>query len=458
MKIREIPYSWIKEEEHRIDCGPFTRGGIEAKKLIQAASFDREPLVSLTRGGLSGMYHVGMDKLRWVEGPEHGVPFLRSADILKADLSHQPYILRAQARNNALFMCPAGTTLITRSGTIGRMAYCRSDMAEMAMSQDVLKVVPDQAKVRPGYLFAFLASKYGVPLVVSGTFGSIIVHIEAENIADLPVPRLGDSLERQVHQLVEEAAEKRTRSARMLRDVAARFDELIRDVDLSQPSPRINTVPASTIQVRFDAQFHDPVVARIRECITSNPHTTIREMCNRVFLPGIFKRIHIEDPSYGAPYFTGASLFWLEPLPKGILSRKTTLFDQVRMEEGTILVQAFGQDGGLTGRSVWVGRNLHGSTTTHMLVRLNTASLKRSAYLFGFLQSDAAYRQIACLTYGGSIPHFDERWISTVLVPLLPNEDQIGSDVLAALNDRDSALEREREARALVERAIEEAS
>ena len=58
---------------------------------------------------------------------------------------------------------------------------------------------------------------------------------------------------------------------------------------------------------------------------------------------------------YGAPYFTGATLFWLEPQQKAILSRETTLFDDVLLEHGTVLVQAFGQDGGHTGRAVWVG-------------------------------------------------------------------------------------------------------
>jgi type I restriction enzyme S subunit len=458
MKVASVPFSWIAQEEHRLDCGPFTTGGIEARKRLERGGFNKDPLVALTRGGLDGMYHVGMDKLRWVDGPDHGVRFLGSADILKADLRKQPYISRRQVSGNRLFSCPAGTTLITRSGTIGRMAYCRQEMAEMAISQDVLKVVPDQERVLPGYLYAFMSSCYGLPLVTNGKFGSIIVHIEAENIASMPVPRFDETFEASVHALVEKAAVLRVFASSTLDRVAGRFDEILADVDIRQSSLRISNAPASQLQARMDAGFHDPVVQRIRARLQDERHTTIGEWCTRVFLPGIFKRIHIEDVTYGAPYYTGSTLFWLEPIPKGILSRRTTLFDDVLLKQGMVLVQAFGQEGGLTGRSVWVGRHLDGVTTTHMLVRLQADSLDKTAYLYGFLQSDAAYKQIASLTYGGSIPHFDEAGISTVVMPLISDDEQteISKAVLSSVEARDDALSAERSARRMVESAIEE--
>ena len=217
---------------------------------------------------------------------------------------------------------------------------------------------------------------------------------------------------------------------------------------------------ATSLQHRLDAQFHDPLVRQVRDRLQCSAHTTIGDWCSQVFLPGIFKRIHVEDVAYGATYYTGATLFWLEPQPKGVFSRKTTLFQQVSLEEGTVLVQAFGQEGGLTGRAVWVGRNLAGATTTHMLVRLRAKTAADTAYLFGFLLSDAAYRQIASLPYGGSIPHFDKLGISTVVVPLLGANDrrEIAEEVIAALTAREDALDAERRARALIEEAIQEAA
>jgi type I restriction enzyme S subunit len=95
-----------------------------------------------------------------------------------------------------------------------------------------------------------------------------------------------------------------------------------------------------------------------------------------------------------------------------------------------------------------------------MLVRLESVNREKSAYLFGFLQSEAAYRQIASVTYGGSIPHFDEAGVSQVVVPLLDQAlaSKIVADVLAAVDARDEALTAERGARLEVEAAIEEAA
>ena len=79
------------------------------------------------------------------------------------------------------------------------MAYARPDMDGMACSEDVLRVVPDPDRILPGYLYAFLSSKFGVPLVVGGTYGAIIQHIEPHHIANLPVPRLGEEIEARAH-------------------------------------------------------------------------------------------------------------------------------------------------------------------------------------------------------------------------------------------------------------------
>jgi type I restriction enzyme S subunit len=461
MKAKEVPSGWLERGGRRLDCGPYMSGALEAKVLLDVLRATKVQLQDVCLGGLGGLVNAGRIKRLWVTDERHGIRFLSSTDILKADISNLQIISKQAARANPKLLIRSGWTLITRAGTIGRMAYARPDMDELACSEDVLRVIPDPEKIPPGYLYAYLSSKFGVPLVVGGTYGAIIQHIEPEHLADISVPRFSHKFEKQIDDLIEEAAALRVKASATLRTVARRFDALIDGLPLAKrQTPRISTVPARSLQQRLDAQFHDPLVRQVRERLQDSAHTTIGEWCNHVFLPGIFKRIHVEDVAYGAPYYTGSTLFWLEPQPKGVLSRKTTLFQQVSLEEGTVLVQAFGQEGGLTGRAVWVGRNLAGATTTHMLVRLRAKTKEDTAYLFGFLQSDAAYRQIASLTYGGSIPHFDESGISTVVLPLFGAEDrrEIAEEVVTAVSARDGALDSERRARALIEDAIQKAA
>ena len=462
MKTKPVPSHWLRREGRRLDVGPYLSGGLEAKVRLEELRTRKDRLDALTAGHNGGIFNGPQFSRRWVDDPAYGVPFVGSSSMLMADLSNLPMLRRKDAESAKLsyLRLRPGMILISCSGTIGRMVYVRPDMDGVWSSQDIMKVVPDAKKLPSGYLYAYLSSKFGVAHVISGTYGAIIQHIEPQHIAGLPVPRLGEKLERRAHELVEAAADLRASAAKGLREVGNRFDKLVREVDVSRPSPRVSAVPASTIQARFDAQFHDVVVRDIRGALATGKHCSLGEMCPTVFLPGIFKRINTDDEAQGAPYFTGATLFWLDPQQKAILSRETTLFEDVLLERGTVLVQAFGQDGGLTGRAVWVGEHLHKKATTHMLVRLRSQSLESTAYLFGFLQSDAAYRQLAVLTYGGSIPHLDVAGIKSVIVPLLAKEEseQIGGQVLEAVDGRDQALTLDRDARALVEGAIEEAS
>jgi type I restriction enzyme S subunit len=435
-------------------------GAQEARDALHRLSVDKHSLQTLTSGYAGGIYNGPVFARIWVDDPQYGVPFIGSSDISSADLSNLPLLKKSYATSKKLthLELAEGMTLITCSGTIGRMAYVRPDMAGMWSSQHVMKVVPDPARIPPGYLYAFLSSKFGVPLVVAGTYGAIIQHIEPQHVAGLEVPRFDADIEQRIHSKIGLAANLRSRSAKILHSIAKEFDDLFPDFDLHKKSSlSVSSVSSIELRSRMDAEYHNPRAVQIRKRLALVPHASLAAWCDDIFLPGIFKRIHVDGPEFAAPYFTGYSLYSNEPEPKGYLSRATTLFDQVSLKEGMILVQAFGQEGGLTGRPVWVGRHLNNATTTHMLVRLIVKDRNRAAYLYGFLNSLLAYRQISCLTYGGSIPHFDVAGIKTVLIPRLAPEKEAGiaDQVLTAVAARDEALQLELDARQIVESLIE---
>ena len=212
MKQTVIRSTWMDGHGHRLDCSPYVGGAVETKVLLEKLPLPKNSLREIT----NGIYHAGREARQWVERREYGVPFISSSDLQKADLSDLPLISKKQVERTPLFTIRKGYTLITRSGTIGKMAYARRDMDGMACSEHVLRVVPDAVKISSGYLYAYLSSKFGVPLVVSGTYGSIIQSIEPEHISALPVPRLGDVVEHEIHTIVEEAAELRTRATAQL--------------------------------------------------------------------------------------------------------------------------------------------------------------------------------------------------------------------------------------------------
>lgn len=458
MKQAVIRSTWMEGYGYRLDCSPYLGGALETKVLLEKLPLRKDPLHTLTAGFAGGIYNGPQFVRNYVESETLGVPFLTGSSMQLADLSNIARLSKRDAYGSKLrhLEIHPGMSLISCSGTIGKMAYARREFKGVWSSQDILKIVADPAKIPSGYLYAYLSSKFGVPLVISGTYGAIIQHLEPEHIADLPVPRIGDALEREIHALVEEAGELRTRANETLARLAAQIDERISGVELRTGKTWMGPVESKLLQRRMDVGYYSPTAWAIRKRLSEGHHKTVGEFCSSISLPGIFKRIHVDEPTFAARYFTGASLFCIEAEPKGYLSRKTSLFDEVQMHHGMILVQAFGSEGGLNGRPVWVGKHLDGATTTHMLVRLKPSDPALAGLLFVFLMSKAGYHQMAALSYGGAIPHFDEDCMGEVVMPLFDAATNlaISKEAEAALSDRDKALDNDLEARARIERAL----
>ena len=237
-RVRAVPSTWLENNGRRLDCGPYVSGAIEAIELIRKHS--TSPLGKLA----SRIFNAPRFPRVYVEDTEYGVPFLGSTDILNADLSYLPMLSRKQVQSKPTLVVDAGWILITRSGTIGRMAYSRSDMKGMAGSEHFMRVVPDKTMISSGYLHAYLSCRFGVPLVVSGTYGAIIQHIEPHHIEDLPIPRLGD-VEQQAHLLIERAADNRVNASNLIEDA---IQDVVNQLSLGRAKPRVPVRPSVSWQ------------------------------------------------------------------------------------------------------------------------------------------------------------------------------------------------------------------
>ena len=163
MKLADIHnparFDWLADQGFRLDASPYLSGAYEARKLLERLP-GTEPLYQVVRTA-NGIFHAGRSSRRWVTDPGFGVPFFSSTDILEADSSFLPLIAKSAVNDNPRLLIERDWTLITRSGTVGRMAYARPDMDGFACSEHVLRVVPDVGRISPGYLYAFLSSRYG---------------------------------------------------------------------------------------------------------------------------------------------------------------------------------------------------------------------------------------------------------------------------------------------------------
>lgn len=467
MKTKAIPSSWLQREGRRLDCGPYMSGALEARVAIDTLSAKKQPLFELCEHGRDGIFHAGRETRQWVEDPRVGVRFLGSTDILSVDLAGLPLLAKSQVERNPRLRIHEGWTLITRTGTIGRMAYCRSDMNGLACSEHVMRVVPDTDKIPSGYLYAYLASKYGVTLIAGGTYGSIIQSIEPHHIADLPVPRLGP-LEQRIHKLVIDAAKLRTESSRLLEQAKIETSN-VWGIDphlqlRARNHPDVKVVSSATLArtSRFDAFYYGTAAstsdAILSEVSKAHPVRRIgdADVARAVFEPTRFGRVSVQGAAFGVPFLSIADMMRVDVRAASYISRKQALQVNAIVHAGWLILPRVGQLQGVFGTVFYVAKHLDGVAVSDNNIRIVPHGEDEGAYLWAALSTDLLYQQIIRRACGTSIPYIDSKRVADIPVPW-PAERQrasIAALVKDAMVKRSKASRQEGDALRLVENAI----
>ncbi|MBA4496308.1 hypothetical protein ACFO25_16770 [Paenactinomyces guangxiensis] len=463
MKIKTVPSTWIENEGHRLDCGPYMSGAIETRELLQKLKVPKDRLQDLTQEGINGIINPGRITRNWVNNPEYGYPFLSSTDILQADLSYVSYIAKSVAKINSKLLIKENWTLITRSGTIGRMAYARSDMHGMACTEDVLRVIPDQNKILPGYLYAYLSTRFGVPLVISGTYGSIITHLEPNHIADLPVPRLGE-VEQQTHELIQQAADLHVEALALRKQAADLLNSICNFPEKLAFGARnfaFSSASSADVLKRLDATYHNPVAQEAEKLVENAKGITLAEADIKGFESNRLKQVFV-DPGYGTPFITSGGIFNKTITPERYLKNQLLGEDESwRINENDTLIARSGQVGGIIGRGVWADKRFDGFAASPHILRIRSQNLSfPPGYVYTFLcLTDVGYQLLARTAAGSSIPFLPLDSVLSIKIPQTPSiqqRNQIDQLIKESGNLLLKSQELEATAVSLVERTIEE--
>lgn len=113
-------------------------------------------------------------------------------------------------------------TLITCSGTVGKVVLVGKQWEKWTANQHIIRVVPANNDIA-GYINVFLASDYGHQLIVRHTYGSVVDEIDDTHVKEIPIPLLkNQEVQHRINHLVLEANNKRY-EAYMLEQEALRI-------------------------------------------------------------------------------------------------------------------------------------------------------------------------------------------------------------------------------------------
>jgi type I restriction enzyme S subunit len=462
--------SWLSELGYRLDVNPYISGAIEARKTIEKLS-TVSSLEKFTKGGREGLVNPGRIPRLWVTDEREGTRFLSGRDILHSDLSRLRLISNKAVRANPKLTIEKDWILITRSGTVGRTILSRKEMEGMACTEDVLRVVPDPSLISPEYLYAFLRSKFGIPIVVSGTYGAIIQHIEPVHLHDLPVPRFTASFEEKVAKKVRRYVDgldhfsseinKATKQCLAASGLSG-VDRQSWQGDRSDLSFMVKRNDLRSLR----AWNHSVKSRKIESNIKKGNWDFLGDLVDLDWLKWrvMFQR-KTADREFAIEVLSQKQLFSLQPEGKWV-SRNYLLnhSDKYIVPEHTILIAKQGTLGEneLFCRSEFVcGKSMLNRAYSDHCMRIVSQPKKiHPGYLFAFLRSEPGFRLLRSLAEGSKQQDLHFSTVPKIPIPRLSRklEQKIGDATLNACNRRSESMEQEKESIRLIEQEIERAS
>lgn len=133
---------------------------------------------------------AGVFKRNYVQ-KGHGYPFLGGKEITQLCPETDKYLSKIthKKRYDKELKVKENWILVTDRGTIGKTVLVPKQMDGMAVSQNVLKIVP---KMYSGYLYCFLNSEYGQLLIKRQSYGSVVNMIDDICMGNIKIPMLSN--------------------------------------------------------------------------------------------------------------------------------------------------------------------------------------------------------------------------------------------------------------------------
>lgn len=174
------------------------------------------------------VFYPGRFKREYTDPHPGAVPFLGGSNITEFVSSTEKW-LRKDDRKLPELRVEAGWILITRSGTTGIVSCVPEEWDGFALSEHVIRIVPNPEKLDPHFLLAYLKTKHCQAELKRGVFGSVIDEISPEFVANLEIPLPPRSEIKEIAFLARRAEENRNGAIRDAREAIARLSMLLND-------------------------------------------------------------------------------------------------------------------------------------------------------------------------------------------------------------------------------------
>ncbi len=458
--IFEVESQWLMEDEMRLNASSFSPDAAKALVLIDELK-SKGVNIAVVDNIVKDVFYPTRFKRIYAK---EGTSFLSSKDIF--DLVQVGKRIKNATEE---YLIKPNWILVTRSGSVGRVLISNKYISKAAISEHVIRVVPDK-NTPIGYLYGYLLSTIGQSLLIKNIFGGVVDEIEPHHIKSIPIPRIQE-LEEKINQKILDVCKLREEAQKHLLKVEKMLYAELGLPELKREEVeyfggedgriiRSFEIKASELDLRLDASYHLPLfhlaMQKLRN-VKSGIFRRLKDVANS-FVPPRFKRAYVKDMSKGIPLLQGTHIPQIKPLDIKYLWKKMKNLEKYIVKKNWILLTSSGTIGRLSlVRNQWDGW----TSTNHLLRIIPNEREIHPGYLTAFLHSTYGQIQFQRLIYGGVVDEIGEagELFNDVLI-LKPNDEniekKIGKLVFEAYDKRDKANRIEHKAIKLLEKRLEE--
>ena len=400
----------------------------------------------------SDIFTSGRTKRVYTE-PEYGYPFLSNADVVSANPFQSCKYSSKKYGFDPNAVLKEGMILTGRVGAIGQTAFVPAfiEKAKAMGSDNIIRIVV-KPSYKNGFIYAYLASKMGNLAFWKLATGGVQPVITDAMVGKLPIPFFPESFQAEVDDLVQESSRLREEANDKLEEAHKQIMSIIPVQDIHTSNSISIKKIESSHNKRFDATYYNSKNRALYDYITTQTSfTTLGELTESIFRPGIFKREYVDN---GITFLGGADILRAVPSSDKKLSfRQLKKMPELIAKKGWILVTC----GGTIGNTVYVDNQLEKCAISQHVMRIVPKEATLSGYLYAVLSSELGNKLINMFAFGSVIPQVEPHHLKLVPIPLLKEDKMVDIDnqVKDFVAKIELAKEKETKAIKMVEDEIE---
>lgn len=447
--LTTFPASWLLAGEQRFDGGYYANEVFEARVVLERSGYQVKPLSQLVQR----IYYPERFKRIYATSRDAGTPFLTASAALQFRPVSNKLLAKSSPAYSSCFV-DENTLLLTRSGTVGRVTIATKHIIPFALSDDLIRLEPDDTPV--GYLYAFLSSWIGQALINKDQYGSAIKHLETHHVNGIPTPLIDEQAQHAIHDAIMSAFRLRE-EANVLLDEAdsllheslelPRFDSglVAHFLTLDEEESLIPAAKSFVINIRdlgerLDGSYHVPGARTAIKLIKKARYKAVQlgSIVDWVYVPPRFRRIYV-PVEYGVPLLQGSHITQVTPADLKYISKtETKALDRWIIHKGWVLVTC----SGTIGRVGLVPQTQDGwAASQHLLRIMPLENVSHAGYIAAFLATPYGQQQLTSKIYGAVVDELTEADTEAVWIPN-PNyevQERIGEKMVEAYEKKDSA-------------------